>query len=93
MAKLHEFSHFHQGTLRILRLLRALRALQYFRTVWRLVHGLLNSGNAMLSTCLLIVLTLYIGACLGIEMITKDEFLILHEETVMHLSWAGQPTL
>ncbi|CAE7223317.1 Scn5a [Symbiodinium sp. KB8] len=58
--------------LRLLRLVRALRALTYFRTVWRLVHGLLTSWNAMLSTLALITLTLYTSACIAIEIVTKD---------------------
>ena len=43
----------------------ALRMLRIFRTVWRLVYGLLTSGNAMLSTFFILLLTLYIYACLG----------------------------
>ena len=35
------------------------------RQVWRLVNGLLTSANAMVSTLVLVVLTLYIAACLG----------------------------
>lgn len=46
-----------------------------FRTVWRLVYGLLTSGNTMLSTFFILLLTLYIFACLGVELITKDPLL------------------
>jgi len=59
-------------SLRLVRLIGALRLLKQFRTVWRLVNGLLTSANAMVSTLVLVVLTLYIAACLGIEIITKD---------------------
>ena len=45
---------------------KAIRMLHMFRTVWRLVYGLLTSGNAMLSTFFILLLTLYIFACLGI---------------------------
>jgi len=68
-------------SLRLLRLIRALRLLKQFRTVWRLVSGLLTSANAMLSTLVLVLLTLYIAACLGIEVITKDETLSQGEAT------------
>ncbi|CAE7475710.1 Scn11a [Symbiodinium natans] len=68
-------------SLRLLRLIRALRLLKQFRTVWRLVNGLLTSANAMVSTLVLVVLTLYIAACLGIEIITKDTDLKVHTET------------
>eukprot|EP00440_Ansanella_granifera_P039644 gb/GFBE01042999.1/.p1 GENE.gb/GFBE01042999.1/~~gb/GFBE01042999.1/.p1 ORF type:complete len:552 (+),score=131.31 gb/GFBE01042999.1/:1-1656(+) len=73
--------------LRLLRLIRAIRMLHMFRTVWRLVYGLLTSGNAMLSTLFLLLLTLYIFACLGIELITKDEHLASHEETAWIVSY------
>ncbi|CAE7249990.1 Cacna1h, partial [Symbiodinium sp. KB8] len=59
--------------LRLLRLIRTLRMLRYFRTVWRLVFGLLTSINTIASTLCLIVLVLYIFACLGIELITNDD--------------------
>lgn len=68
-------------TFRLLRLIRALRLLKQFRTVWRLVSGLLTSANAMLSTLVLVMLTLYIAACLGIEVITKDSTLSQADET------------
>ena len=44
---------------------KAIRMLHMFRTVWRLVYGLLTSGNTMLSTFFILLLTLYIFACLG----------------------------
>jgi len=68
-------------SMRLLRLVRAIRMLRIFRTVWRLVYGLLTSWNAMMSTLFLLLLVLYIFACLGIELITKDEYLQTHEET------------
>jgi hypothetical protein len=67
--------------LRLLRLIRAVRMLHAFRTVWRLVYGLLTSGNAMASTLFLLLLTLYIFACLGVELIGKDNHLATHEDT------------
>lgn len=45
--------------------MKAIRMLHMFRTVWRLVYGLLTSGNAMLSTFFILLLTLYIFGCLG----------------------------
>jgi len=68
-------------SLRLLRLMRALRLLKQFRTVWRLVNGLLTSANAMFSTLVLVILSLYIAACLGIEIITKDGDLSTRAET------------
>ncbi|CAK8993848.1 Cation channel sperm-associated protein 1 (CatSper1) [Durusdinium trenchii] len=68
-------------SLRLLRLVRAIRMLHVFRTAWRLVYGLLTSGNAMLSTFFILLLTLYIFACLGVELITKDSELKTHPDT------------
>jgi len=65
----------------LLRLIRTLRMLRYFRTVWRLVFGLLTSINTIASTLCLIVLVLYIFACLGIEIITNDPDLRTYAET------------
>lgn len=79
--------------MRLLRLIRALRMLKYFRTVWRLVYGLLTSHNAMFSTLALILLTLYIFACLGVELIKKDEDLQRHAETedILKVNFASVP--
>lgn len=68
-------------SVRLLRLIRALRMLRMFRTVWRLVYGLLTSGNAMLSTFFLLLLFIYIFACVGVELITKDLTLASHPDT------------
>lgn len=58
--------------LRLLRLVRALRLLKKFEILWRLVHGLLNSVTAMLSTLALLTVSLYVFACVAIEVITKS---------------------
>ncbi|OLP86720.1 Cation channel sperm-associated protein 1 [Symbiodinium microadriaticum] len=68
-------------SLRLLRLVRAVRMLHMFRTVWRLVYGLITSGNAIMSTFFILFLTLYIFACLGVELITKDPQLQQHADT------------
>lgn len=46
-------------------------------TVWRLVYGLLTSHNAMFSTLALIVLTLYIFACLGVESWWRSYYFVI----------------
>jgi len=72
---------------RLLRLVRAIRMLHVFRTAWRLVYGLLTSGNAMLSTFFILLLTLYIFACLGVELITKDHTLQAHPDTAQLVAY------
>jgi len=47
------------------------------RDAWRLVHGLLTSTRTIMSTLALLLLMLYIFACIGLEVITKDDLLRL----------------
>jgi len=58
--------------MRMVRLLRALRLLVQFKTLWRLVQGLGNSIGAMVWTCVLLAMTLYVFSCMAVELITKD---------------------
>jgi len=59
--------------LRILRLARSLRLLVQFKTLWMLVRGLLSSAQAIFYTFVLMVLILYVFACMGVELITKAD--------------------
>lgn len=61
---------------RLVRLARALRLLVQFKTMWMLVRGLLHSASTIVYTLILIFLMLYIFACLGIELITKNPLTI-----------------
>lgn len=61
---------------RLLRLGRSLKGVNRFRIVWHLLHGLLNSGQVLLATFSLLVLAIYIAACIGVEIITKDATLV-----------------
>merc|ERR1719161_672040 len=58
-------------TLRVFRLARVVRLVVQFKTLWMLVRGLLGSVDTMCYITLLIVLLLYIYACIGLELITK----------------------
>jgi len=58
--------------LKFMRFLRTLRMFQQFHVLWRLVHGLSTSGSTMLSTLSLVGMALYVFACIGVELITKD---------------------
>eukprot|EP00930_Biecheleria_cincta_P039477 TRINITY_DN27139_c0_g1_i1.p1 TRINITY_DN27139_c0_g1~~TRINITY_DN27139_c0_g1_i1.p1 ORF type:complete len:610 (-),score=59.32 TRINITY_DN27139_c0_g1_i1:26-1825(-) len=68
-------------TLRILRLFKALRTVPWFRTAWRLIYGLLTSGNAIASTLALLLLVLFMFACLAAEVISQDPHLRTHPTT------------
>jgi len=67
--------------LRLLRLVRALRLFEQFQEMWKLANGLVCSLRTVLSACVLIVLTVYIFACLGIELITRNQLLLEDPET------------
>jgi len=58
--------------LRMLRLARALRFFTGFQTLWRLVNGVLNSASQIMSTCFLLLVTIYVFSCLGAEIITGE---------------------
>jgi hypothetical protein len=57
--------------LRLFRLARAVRLLVQFKTLWMLVRGLIGSASTIAYTFGLIVLILYIFACMAMELITK----------------------
>ena len=40
--------------------------------MWRLVYGLLTAGQTILSTTALILVSLFIFACVAVEVIAKD---------------------
>jgi len=61
--------------LRLLRLVRALRLLEQFQELWKLANGLLCSLRTVLSACILILMTVYMFACLGIELIARNTYL------------------
>jgi len=58
--------------LRLLRLVRALRMFKHCKVVWHLVYALLSAGQTVMSATGLIAFTLYIFACVAVEIITKD---------------------
>jgi len=57
---------------RLLRLGRSLQSIKRIRIVWYLLRGLLQSGQVLIATFSLLVLALYIAACIGVEVISKD---------------------
>jgi len=67
--------------LRLIRLVRALRLFQQFREMWKVASGFMAAFRTVLSACILIVLTVYVFACLGIELITKNSSLREDPET------------
>ena len=82
--------------LRLFRLVRALRhrkhefltvsealfrMLSHFKIVWRLVYGLLTAGQTILSMTFLIAVSIFIFACVAVELIAKDSYLRNHHAT------------
>jgi len=61
---------------RLLRLVRVLRMVRHFKIMWRLVYGLLTASQTILSTTALILVSLFIFACVAVELIAKDADLL-----------------
>ena len=70
--------------LRLSRLVRALRLVVQFRMLWQLIRGLYSTLNLMFNTAVLVTLLLYIFACLGVELITKEPEARLTAEQALH---------
>ncbi|CAK9050558.1 unnamed protein product [Durusdinium trenchii] len=80
--------------LRLFRLMRALRMLSHFKIVWRLVYGLLTAVQTIISMTMLIAVSLFIFACVAIELIAKDHQLQQDETTrdILSGNFAGLPS-
>jgi len=68
-------------TFRLLRMIRALRMIRMFNMMWRLVYGMMCSMETIVSTLLLILFSIFMFTCLGIEVVSKDEALKSDPET------------
>ena len=51
--------------------------------MWRLVHGLLTSAETILAVTLLLLVCLFVAACVAVEVIAKDEDLKKHDQLTM----------
>ncbi|CAD7956622.1 unnamed protein product [Amoebophrya sp. A25] len=71
--------------LRLLRLARAVRLIITFKTLWLLVRGLLTSADTITFTLLLITMTVYVFAVVGIELITKNKQFFLDRDDGTHV--------
>jgi len=67
--------------LRLMRLVRALRLMEQFKELWKLCSGLLRSSRTMLSVCLLVLISIFVFACLGVDLISTSPKLINNETT------------
>jgi len=59
---------------------RTLRLLVQFKALWTLVRGLISSSGIMVYAVLLLTLVLYVFACVGAEVITKNKLATEDEE-------------
>jgi voltage-gated sodium channel len=67
--------------LRLMRLARALRLLVLFRELWKMCRGLMKAASTMFSVSVLVMLSIYVFSCLGVDVITKSETLAAKEHT------------
>lgn len=68
-------------TLRLLRLVRTFRLMEQFHDMWKVASGLASSMRTVLSACLMVMLAIYVFACIGVELITRNESLLQDPET------------
>jgi len=71
--------------LRLFRMVRAVRTLGKWKTLWKLVKGMLNGLETMVSTLVMIIFTLFVFACFGVELISRNTTLATHSETELLL--------
>jgi hypothetical protein len=57
---------------RLAKLARTIRLLSHFRPLWMLVSGLLSSLGTMFYILILLMIILFVFACMGVELITKN---------------------
>merc|ERR1719247_1223877 len=57
---------------RLAKLARTIRLLSQFRPLWMLVSGLLSSIGTMFYILILLVIILFVFACMGVELFTKN---------------------
>jgi len=62
--------------MRLTRLVRAVRVFEQFQEMWKLVNGLMRSFKTVISACIMILLTIYVFACLGVELISRNSSLM-----------------
>merc|ERR1711981_1557417 len=65
--------------------MRALRMLPIFETAWKLARGLLGSMATVGSTLMIVVLLIYICACIGMEIMNHNKLLQGEEEVRRHV--------
>jgi voltage-gated sodium channel len=61
--------------MRLLKLARAVRFLSSFRPLWKLTQSFMQCAPTMASAFLMMLLTIYIFACVGVEFIAKGEWI------------------
>eukprot|EP00392_Amoebophrya_sp_AT5.2_P011714 g11799.t1 len=71
--------------LRLLRLARTVRLIATFKTLWLLVRGLMSSADTIAFTFLLMAMTTYIFAVVGMEMISKNRTVFVHADDGTHV--------
>eukprot|EP00931_Biecheleriopsis_adriatica_P116307 TRINITY_DN9196_c0_g1_i5.p1 TRINITY_DN9196_c0_g1~~TRINITY_DN9196_c0_g1_i5.p1 ORF type:complete len:561 (+),score=92.54 TRINITY_DN9196_c0_g1_i5:58-1740(+) len=67
--------------LRLLRLIRAMRTIKLFKNMWSLVYGILQSFDTMVSTFGLLLFSVFMFGCVGVDLITLDQDLASYEGT------------
>jgi hypothetical protein len=60
-------------SLRLMRLVRVLRLSQQFKELWNICRGMAQAARAALAAVLLVIISIYVFACVAIEIITRSD--------------------
>jgi voltage-gated sodium channel len=67
--------------LRFIRVAKILRLLPLFNDMWKMCNGLIKAMNTMFSVVVLMMISIYLFACLGVDLISQSEILAEDQST------------
>lgn len=67
--------------LRLVRLVKALKTVDQLQGLWKLCCGMSKSLETMVSVCLMLLVVIFVFACLGVESLHNSELLLQGEDT------------
>merc|ERR1719188_713950 len=78
---------------RLLRLVRAFRFTPILSEAWKLARGMINSTSQLCSMLVMLIAILYGFACLGIELITKNNVLTESHPDLVYSNFSSIPEI
>jgi len=79
--------------LRLLRLVRAVRLINSFNALWKLTESFLRCAPTMFSALLMVLMMIYIFACVGAEFISKQDWDDAEGAELVHSRFSTLPLI